>query len=148
MRTIARETYNYILNPLEPVIIFNSEMVLMFHELVDFIHSWQIDPILTALYDSIMMYAEAVTQLWRRGEDFYNGTNIINLIMNSSFTGFEGSRIFIGADGQRDRDYDVFFFNNKTEQFEVGRILFLVTISLLSFTKQHQNHKTAGNMSV
>ncbi|XP_055349485.1 atrial natriuretic peptide receptor 1-like [Paramacrobiotus metropolitanus] len=98
LRNIARNKYNFVMNPLE-----------------------SIDPIVAGHYEAIMMYASAVTDLYNDSSntvDYHNGTLLITYMSNTSFTGFEGKTMWIGEDRQRDKDFQVSYFNRASMKFE------------------------------
>lgn len=92
----------------------------------------QIDPVLAGTYESITVYANVITDLLEESKDLSDAETIVKRISNSSYRGVRGDIIWMGADGQRDRNYQLKYFNNITEDFEVTvleKIQELISIS-------------------
>ncbi|XP_055340566.1 atrial natriuretic peptide receptor 1-like [Paramacrobiotus metropolitanus] len=96
VKALARRTFNYTFDALEPI-----------------------DPTVSSLYESIMMYASIVANLSRSGANYTDGMLIAGTVLNSSYEVFKGARMWIGADGERDRNMNIKHFNPRTGGFEV-----------------------------
>ncbi|XP_055344411.1 atrial natriuretic peptide receptor 1-like [Paramacrobiotus metropolitanus] len=96
IKMTARKKYGYLFNPLEPI-----------------------DPVLAGMYESILMYTSTVTELHTLGGNYTDGYDIVHKIFNSTFNSFQGSQFWMGDDGERDRTFNVEYYNKAAKQFEI-----------------------------
>ncbi|XP_017785068.1 PREDICTED: guanylate cyclase 32E [Nicrophorus vespilloides] len=59
------------------------------------------------LYDAVMIYARALTEVFKNNEDPRNGTAILKRIVNSSYHSIQGHDVFIDANGDAEGNFTV-----------------------------------------
>ena len=61
----------------------------------------------TALYDAILLYAHAATQVMSEGHDVHNGEAVTAALRSTVFTGVRGSAVELDSNGDRIDSYEV-----------------------------------------
>ncbi|XP_068150732.1 guanylate cyclase 32E [Drosophila tropicalis] len=64
------------------------------------------------LYDSVMIYARAVTEVLKNGGDIYDGNLIMRHIFNRSYHSIQGFDVFIDSNGDAEGNYTVITLQN------------------------------------
>lgn len=59
------------------------------------------------LYDSVMIYARAITEVLEMGGDITNGREVMNRIFNRSYHSIQGFDVHIDANGDAEGNYTV-----------------------------------------
>ncbi|XP_043203249.1 atrial natriuretic peptide receptor 1-like [Amphibalanus amphitrite] len=75
-------------------------------------------PVVTGLYDSVIIYAWAVDQVLRSGGDPSNGVQVTRVIWNNTISGGISGIIKINSYGDRESDYTVTDINPSTGDWE------------------------------
>ena len=79
----------------------------------------QVDPVVIGHYETIVLYARVIASFVEKGLDYTNGKLVVKNMVNTSFEGFQGSLIYIGSDGQRDKSYKIQYYDNIADAFTV-----------------------------
>lgn len=66
-----------------------------------------INPVVGAFYDALLMYAYSLNQTLEAGEDPHVAGNLIRKIWNKTYFGGLTGDVFINANGDREPDYTV-----------------------------------------
>ena len=75
----------------------------------------------TALYDAIMLYAYAATEVMNEGRDLADGKVMATAIRNTTFEGVGGQIVALDNNGDRITSYEVLNFKLETEEVNAQR---------------------------
>ena len=79
------------------------------------------DPIVVGVYESVRIYATIITEMMEQEENYLNGTDVIERMLERWFNGVNGNKIFIADDREKDHEFVLKSFHNKTAEFRVMR---------------------------
>lgn len=67
----------------------------------------QIDALVTAHYDMVLLFAQAITQLQHAGLDYRDGSLLSDVMRNTSYTGLQSGIVRIDAHGDAKLSYEI-----------------------------------------